>query len=213
MIFGLLAGMALAVSPAHATLTVPAAKTLDLRNTGAVTIAVGVRRRSAPWLQIRPSLVVLRPGSHRLLTVRARADTRARAGDHEFVVLLLAKPAGVKGIAVRMRVGVRLRVRVPGRLVRRIVLHGLRTRRTHTGHVLLVSLANAGNVTEPLHGRLSVTLVRRGRLVSRLRYVGTRELFPDTRSVVPLPYAGRARGVVNAVVSVGSARRRYRLRL
>lgn len=212
MISALLGGIALTVSPAHAVLTTPASRTIDVRNTGTATVAVAVKSPPTQLLQIRPSRVALRPGSHRILTVRARASARARAGDHELLVLLLAQPLERSGLAVRMRVGVRLRVRVPGRLVRQLTLLGLRVRH-QPRRLLLVSLANAGNVTEPLHGRVTVTLVRRGRVLSRLRYAGRRELAPGTRTAVPLRYRGGARGRLSGVVRVGRVVKVYPLRL
>ncbi len=213
MIAALLGGIALTVSPAHAVLTTPASRTIDVRNTGTASVDVAVRSPPSELLQVRPRQIKLRPGSHRLLTVRARALAQARAGDHDLLVVLLARPLQRAGVAVRMRVGVRLRVRVPGRLVRHLVVLGLRVRRKARPRLLLVSLANAGNVTEPLHGRVTIRLARRGRVISRLRYVGPRELSPGSRIVVPLPYRGGARGVVSGVVRVGPVEKRYRLRL
>ena len=95
----------------------------------------------------------------------------------------------------------------------------VRVRRHGSTRDLLVSVANGGNVTEQLGTRLTVTLVRSGRLLSRLRLRGSHELFPGSGAVFPLRYAGQARGVVTAVVRVrlgGQLRlieRRYRLRL
>jgi hypothetical protein len=213
LILAALTGIALAVGPARATLIAPAAKALDVSNTGTAGIVVGVEKAPPPWLQIRPRRLVLAPGSHRRLTIRARADARARPGDHELLLSLLARPLRRERITVRMRVAVRLRVRMPGRLERRIVVRGIHARKTGRGRRLLVALVNAGNVTEPLRGRVTVTLLRRGRLLSRLRYSGSRELFPGARAVVALPYRGRERGSVDAVVRTGTVERRYRLRL
>jgi hypothetical protein len=79
---------------------------------------------------------------------------------------------------------------------------------------LLVSLANRGNVAEQLRGHVTVTLVRGGRLLSRLRPRTNRELPPGARTTLALPYAGGARGLVIAIVTVRpGAQRRYRLRL
>jgi hypothetical protein len=213
LILAALTGISLAVGPARATLIAPAAKALDVSNTGTAGIVVGVENARTPWLQIRPRRLVLAPGSHRRLTVRARTDTRAGPGDHELMLMLVARPLQHARITVRLRVGVRLRVRMPGRLERHIVVRGVRARKTGHGRVLLVALANAGNVTEPLRGRLTVTLLRHGRLLSRLRYSGSREVFPGARAVVSLPYRGGVRGAVDAVVRAGRVQRRYRLRL
>jgi hypothetical protein len=213
VIAALLGGLALTVSPAHAVLTAPASRTIDVRNTGAATVEVAVKSPPTQLLRVRPTRIALRPGSHRLLTARVRASARARAGDHELLVVLLAQPLERSGVAVRMRIGVRLRVRVPGRLVRHIALLGLHVRRHPRPRLLLVSVANAGNVTEPLRGRVTITLVRRGRVISRLRYVGSRELAPGSRVVIPLRYRGGAHGRLNALVRVGQVVRAYALRL
>jgi hypothetical protein len=212
VIAALLGGIALTVSPARAVMTTPAARTIDVLNTGTANVGIAVKGPSSRLLEIRPHRLTLPPGSHRLLTVRARAFARARAGDHELLVLLLARPLERAGVAVQMRVGVRLRVRVPGRLVRHLVVLGVGVRGARP-RLLLVALANGGNVTEPLRGRLTVMLVRRGRVISRLRYTGRRELFPGSHAVVSLPYRGGARGMVDGVVRIGSVQRRYRLRL
>ncbi|HWJ32848.1 MAG TPA: hypothetical protein VNR59_10950, partial [Gaiellaceae bacterium] len=136
-----------------------------------------------------------------------------RPGDHELLVLLLARPPEASRIAVRMRVGVRIRVRLPGQLVRRVAVRGIRVRRTRAGRVLLVSLWNAGNVTEQLRGQVRVTLMRGRRMLSRLHYRRMREVSPGARAVVVLRYAGRAHGLVTAIVTVRGRERRYRLRL
>jgi hypothetical protein len=213
VIAALLGGIALAVSPTHAVMAAPSSRTIDVRNAGTASVDVRVKSPPSTLLEIRPRRATLRAGSHRLLTVRARASARARAGDHELLVLVLAQPLEHSGVAVRMRVGVRLRVRVPGRLVRHIVMLGLRVRGKTRPRLLVVSLANAGNVTEPLRGRVTISLVRRGRLLSRLRYMGRRELSPGARIVLPLPYRGSARGMLTGVVRVGPVAKTYRLRL
>jgi hypothetical protein len=128
-------------------------------------------------------------------------------------VLVVARPVGAARIAVRMRLGVRLRVRVPGRLVRLLAVHGVHIGRRHGRRLVLVSLANEGNVTEQLRGRVTLTLIRRGRLVSRLRYRSRRELAPGSSVVIRLPYAGKAHGAAVALVRAGPRTFRYRLRL
>ena len=207
---GIAAGIALAVSPAHASLAAPASRAFEVRNAGTQPVVVDVKP-SARWLLIRPRQLRIAPGAHTEVTARARAAASTRAGDHELVVLLLARSQQPSRVPVRIRLGVRLRVRVPGRLVHRLVPRGVRVRgRPRT---LLVSVANAGNVTEQLRGRVAVTLLRGGRALSRLRYGAARELFPGAATVLQLPYRGGVRGRVIAVVRTGAVTRRYRLRL
>jgi len=206
------AALTLAVSPARTTLRAPASRTIQVSNLGSDQVAVGVTwrplgNRAAPhgWLSIAPGRLVLRRGARGFVTVRAGAG--ASPGDHDLLVLVTGRAANSDRVAVQLRAGVRVRVRAPGRLVHRLRVDGVRARK----RALLVSVANRGNVTEQLRGRVRVTLVAHDRVISRLRSRRFRELYPSTRAVVVLPYAGRAHGVVTAVVRVASFERRYRL--
>jgi hypothetical protein len=216
--------VALTVSPARAVLRAPTSRTLQLVNGGTGHVAVDVAWKSlgphiAPsrWLSIAPRHFVLRSGARAILTVRAGPG--ASPGDHELLVLVTGRPVDRSRVAVQLRVGVRLRIRAPGRLVHKLAVEGLRTGRFKGKRTLLVSVANYGNVTEQLRGRLTVTLLAHGRIISRMRLGRSHELGPATRAVVVLPYSGGARGVVTAVVRVrlGShlrpLERRYRLSL
>jgi hypothetical protein len=215
----------LSVSPARVALVAPAAKAIEVRNVGAQRVVVDVARKSldgrgeTELLGVRPTHLVLHPGSSRVLTLRAGAARGAGPGDHRLRLLFVARPVGGGRIAVRVRLGVGVRIRVPGRTIRRLVVRGLRVRRHGGARFLLVCVANAGNLTEQLRGQLTLTLIRGGRFVSRLRLRTAREVFPGTHTVVLLRYVGRVRGVVTAVVQLrrGSRElpleRRYRIRL
>jgi hypothetical protein len=218
--------VALSVSPARMALVAPASRTIEVRNVGSERAVVAVAPRSLDrlaatkdWLRVRPKRFVAPARSRTAVTLRVGANGLASPGDHRLLVLVVARPLSRTRLAVRVRLGVGIRVRVPGRIVRRLAVHGLRVRHHGEARDLLVSVANRGNVTEQLGGRVTVTLVRSGRLVSRLRLGGPRELFPGARTVFAMRYTGRIRGVVTAVVRVrfdGRLRpvaRRYRLRL
>jgi hypothetical protein len=209
--------VALSVSPARVALVAPASRTVELRNNGSERVVVDMSRKSVdrrgpkPWLAIRPARVVLRAGSSMKVTLRAGLRS-AMPGDHQMLLLLVGRSLERRGVAVQLRLGVPVRVRMPGRIFRRLDIRGLRIRRQKHARDLLVSLVNRGNVTEQLRGQLSVTLIRDGRVVSRLR-TRLRELFPGVRTIVPLRYTGRLRGRVTAVVKVRGQERRYHLRL
>jgi hypothetical protein len=217
--------LALTVSPARLTLVAPASRVIVLRNAGAQRVVVGVRRRSlgaaasSSWLSIRPTQVVLSAGATAVLTVRARRTSKATPGDHQLRLLFSAQVVGGGRVTVRLRLGVGLRIRVRGRIVRLVEIRGLRVRKRSSGRGLLVTVANRGNVTEQLQGRVSVRLFDGGRLVSRLRLRGLRELFPGSRAVIAMRYAGHKRGLVTAIVTVDLGRgvrrveRRFHLRL
>jgi hypothetical protein len=216
--------VALNASPARAVLLAPAARTVQVMNVGSEPVVVNVAWKSLErrggangWLTIAPRRLVLPRRGRAILTVRAA--TGASPGDHEGLVLLTGGPVSRAGVAVQLRLGVRLRIRAPGRLVHRIALTGLRVRRAKRRRALLVSITNHGNVTEQLRGRIIVTLVAHDRVLSRLRLGRFRELYPGTRAAIPLPYAGRAHGLVTAIVSLQVPartrllQRRYRLLL
>jgi len=218
--------VALSVSPARVAFVAPASRTIALRNVGTERVVVDVAPKSLDrpaaakrWLRVRPARLVLRASSQALVTLRAGTNRLARPGDHQLRVLLVARPAGGGRIGVRIRLAVGVRVRMPGRTIRSVALRGVRVRRHGPTRDLLVSVANRGNITEQLGGRLTVTLTRAGRVVSRLRLRRPRELFPGAQAAVPMRYVGLLRGPVTALVTVRpggrlrAVERRYRIRL
>jgi hypothetical protein len=177
----------------------PAGFALDLRGRPRV-----VQVRGRPLLEVRPRRLELPPRQTAVLTVSAASLRTTPPGDHAALVLLTTRPLAGNGIAVRMRLGVVVIVRVPGVLVHRVDVRAVRVRRRG---VLYLSVANRGNASERIApGRLRVTLVRRGRVLARLRTV-PRELLPGTRGVVELRYPGRIRGRVAARVELTLGRR------
>jgi hypothetical protein len=214
----LAAALTLSVSPARIAFVAPASRTIDVRNTGSERVQVTVGRKALDgrgakdWLTVRPARLLLRGGAEARVTVRAASHVPA-PGDHGLLLLLVAQPLEGKGVAVRLRLGVPVRVRVPGLIVHRLRIRGLAVRKHKRSRDLLVSLANVGNVTEQLRGQVTVTIMRRGRVLSRLRPPRARELFPGRRTLLTLRYAGGIRGPVTAVVKTRDRQRRYRLRL
>jgi hypothetical protein len=172
---------------------------LDLRGRPRIAGALDAAR----WVTVRPHRLVLgRTGA--TVVVRAAPRARASAGDHEALVLLTASTRSPAGILVRMRVGVLVEVRVPGRLVRRLVVTGLRVQRVGQGRTLLLALLNRGNVTERIRpGGLEVVLRRAGRVIARLR-AGPRTVLPHTRAVLELGCRGVRPGLVRAQVGARS---------
>jgi hypothetical protein len=147
-----------------------------------------------------------------------KAPQRAEPGNHPVLALLTTR--ALRGsVNVQLRLGVRITMIVPGRIVRHLTLGGLRVRRRRDARLLFVSVANRGNVTVQLRGRVNASLVRRGQQVARLSPPARRALLPGARTVLALRYRGRMRGLVSAVVQIrlGSGlrvvERRYRIRL
>jgi hypothetical protein len=220
--------VALSASPARVAVVGPAARAIVLRNVGAEPVVVdaarapldprSARRRATTWIRLAPKRLALGPGASGILTMRVTPPAHARPGDHHALVLLTTRPLRGARVAVRMRLGVVVQVRVPGPIARRLELRGLRVLRHRGSRVLVVSVANRGNVTEELRGRVAVLLVRGTRVVARLR-CRVRNLLPGTRGKAVARYGGRVRGLIVAVVEVrrGSdlptLRRMYRIRL
>ena len=230
--------IALSASPARLTLFGSGRATIQLRNTGSRPVVVDVARagfsldlRGRPrivprggvraadsWLTVRPGRLALAPGARTSLTVAARLPRRVEPGDHDALVLLTTRPRQAAGVAVRMRVGVLVVVRAPGRILRRLELRELRVRAVGGTRMLELLIVNRGNVTETLQRSLVTMTLRRGsRVHARLR-PETRQLRPGTKGVLQFTYRGRLRGWVTgeATISLESGsvtRRSYRIRM
>src|SRR5581483_4359423 len=98
---------------------------LSLRGRPRIARARGARS-AAPWLKLRPSRFVLPAHTSATVVVSARIPRRAEPGDHDALVLLTTRPRAGARVAVRMRLGVLVVVRAPGRIVRRLELGRLR---------------------------------------------------------------------------------------
>jgi hypothetical protein len=183
--------------------------TLDRRGSP----VVAPRGDASSWLTVRPRVVTTGQSGATFLVV-AHRPAHARPGDHTAILLVTAFVSGRAGIAVGIRVGVAVTVRIPGRKLRRVVVVAAHGR----GRLVSLTVANRGDVIEPVGGAsLTVELVRHGRTVARLRGVG-RALLPRTRAVLTFRARRRVRGVVVARVTLaqpGSAVqvRRFPLRL
>ena len=215
---------AISVTPAQIALAPPGTSRITVRNDGAEQVVVDVMRRSvepsttaSAWLEVAPARLALRPGASAPLTVRVRRPDRAEPGAHQALVVLTTRALRSGHVNVRMRLGVRIRMRVPGRVVRHIAFGSLRVHRARNVWRMRVSIANRGNVTVWLGKRVRASLVRRGREVARLTAVARRALRPGARTLLTLRYGGRARGSLTAIVrirlDVAVFERRYRLRL
>jgi hypothetical protein len=214
--------VALSVSPARLALAAPGSRRINVRNDGTEQVVVDILRRTVAtrWLQISPERLLLGPGRSAVLTLRAKAGPDAEPGDHQVLVLLTTRPQHGSRVALRLRLGVRVSVRMPGQIVRRLALGGVRVHRAARGlRFILVPVVNRGNVTVPLRGHVTASLFRRGGRVARLRLTARPALAPGARTLLALRYAGRVRGPVVAVVRIRMSpgvrlvERRYRLRL
>jgi len=213
--------LALTATPAHLALVGSGRTTMRVANPGVRPVVVDVARagfaldrrgrpRIAPrddvraaasWISVSPARFVLPAGAKRVLTVVSRLPRRTEPGDHDALVLLTTRPQRGMGVAVRVRIGVVVVVRAPGRIVRRLVLGSLRVRRLARARLLEVVLVNRGNVTETLRrGSVRVSLTR-GRMRMTLRS-GARQLRPRTSGVVAIPIRRGVGGTVSARVEV-----------
>jgi hypothetical protein len=207
-------------NPGTSALVVEAARAgfeLDLRGRPRIVPHSGARS-ATPWLALRPGRFVLAAGASRTVTVSARVPSRVEPGDHDALVLLTTHPRRSAAVSARLRVGVVVVVRAPGRVVRRMVLRGVVVRHAHGVRSLEVLVSNLGNVTESLErGRVHVVLVR-GRAQTILR-ADARDLRPRTSGVVTVRYGGRARGWTTASVEITATdggpvvRRSFRVKL
>ena len=189
-----LAVVALSVSPAHVTLDAGGKTSIHVTASAGLVLRASIaglsldgggrprivpRRDAGAWLTVRPRTVAV-VGRGASFVIASRRPSHAQPGDHTAIVLLTAQARGRKGVAVGMRIGLVVTVRVDGRLLRRVEVVSLRARHS----LIVVTIANRGNVIEPVGGaHLQVLLWRAGRIVSRLQG-GPRMLLPRTRAVV-----------------------------
>ena len=173
---------------------------LDLRGQPRI-VSRGGARAATSWLTVRPARLALPPGATRSLTVSSRLPARVEPGDHDALVVLTTRPRRSAGVAVRMRVGIVVVVRAPGRIVRRLDVPRLAVRRMRGARTLELYVVNHGNITERLGpGRVRVAL-RRGRASEVLR-AEPRELRPRSSGVVQFVYHGRLEGWVSATATI-----------
>ncbi len=211
--------LGLAVTPARVALAGTGKASVRITNPGLGAVVVDVARAGFSLdLRGRPHVVAragppgcdnlahrpagaFRPAGRRYewLTVASRLPRRVEPGDHDALVLLTTRPRRSAGVAVRMRIGVVVVVRAPGRVVRSVAIRGLRVRHAGRARTLELVLANRGNVTETIDAaRVRLVLVRKGAR-SSVR-AETRELRPRTNGVVQFRYRGRLAGWVTARV-------------
>ncbi len=144
----------------------------------------------------------------------------ARPGDHALVVLLTTRLPTGRALLAHLRIGVVVDLRVPGPVVRRLAVGGLRVERHRRDVRFELSVANRGNLDEWLaRRRLELSLVGHGRILARL-HGEPRRLLARTRGLVEARYTGRIRGPVKVVVAlvgprpgVNVLRRTFRIRL
>ena len=190
---------------------------LDLRGRPRVVARAAESRSAAAWLAFRPRTLEIRPGTSRTVSIASRVPTRAEPGDHDALVLFTTRRRVREGLSVRVRMGVVVVVRAPGRVVRRLVLGGMRAKGVRRGRFLELAVTNGGNVTESfVRGSTVVSVERGGRRLARL-IADARSLRPGTRGVLRFPVRRRLIGRVVARVDLasdaGRIQRVYRLRL
>lgn len=228
--------VALVAAPAHVLLPGAESRLVRLSNPGRSTVVVEARAsgyaldargrpRIAPgapraWFAVTPARVAVAGGGGASLHVSARVPHRARPGDHTALLLLTTRPLRRAGVPTRIRLGVVVVVRAPGRIVHRLAVVAAGLRRVRAARVVEVRLANLGNVDEWVGSRrLSVSFRRNGRALAAV-HPGARSFLARSSGVVTARLPGSLRGTVVAVVSlarprpgVALVRRRYRLRL
>lgn len=202
--------LSLVAEPARVQLDGPGSQAIQVTNRGSSAVVLDVQRagfaldlrgeprivaaRRAAWLSVRPRRVAIAAGDAATVTVRAVVPRGSRPGDHASLLLLASRPLAKGAVAVRVRLGVVVVLRVPGKVVHRLRVLGMRAR----GRVLTVRLANRGNVAELLKGgRVVMTLWRRGRLLATLA-ARPRELLPGATGLLEFRYRGRVHGPVVA---------------
>lgn len=222
MIAAHVAAIALTVSPARIDLTAGGTQVVRVTNAGSAPAVLDVTRagfaltlRGQPrivksksvWLSFTPQRLIVGARSSATLTVKARS-LRLSPGDHPGLLLLTQHPVVRGGLLVRTRIGVVVSLRVPGRVVHRLLVNDVRI----VGQNVRVTLANRGNVTELFSPKqVTVTLWRGRRLLARF-HPANRELLPGANGLLQFRYGEKVRGPVTAQVEILSAGGRKLLR-
>jgi hypothetical protein len=231
--------VALTTAPARVVLIGTARAVVRVTNSGAQPVAVDVSRAgfalslrgrprivrtragrsAASWLKLEPAHFALPARTSVSLLVAAALPPNAQPGDHDALVLLTTRPRAGARLAVRVRLGVRVIIRAPGAIRRRLELRGLSVLRRGPTRALELDVVNRGNMTESLAGvRAAVFSTRTGRRVAML-VAPRRELRPRTRGIVEFRLRRHVRGAAAAQVTVPAAsgrsavRRTYRITL
>jgi hypothetical protein len=221
----------LSASPAHLVLTPGTRRLVHLEAAGTRRLAVDARVAGfALDVKGRPrivpadgarSLLSLAPrslvvgGRGATLAVAVPRSARASVGDHAAIVLLTAAAPGARGVLVRMRIGLVVSVRIPGRLVHRVLVRGARVVGRGARRRIELVVLNRGNVIEHVDRRsLRVVLVAHGRSVAVL-HAERRDLLPRSSGIVTVPCRTGAHGAVVARVELHRATHalRFHLRL
>jgi hypothetical protein len=222
----------LAASPAHLVLTPGTRRLVHLEAAGTRRLVVDARVagfaldvRGRPrivavdgnrsLLSLTPSSLVV--GKHgAALEVGVPRSARARVGDHAAIVLLTASAPGARGVLVRMRIGLFVSVRIPGKLVHRLLVRSARMAGQGRRRRIELVLVNHGNVIEHLdRAALRVVMLAHGRTLAVL-HAAQRDLLPRSSGIVTVPCRLRARGTVVARVVLSRPPRavaRFHLRL
>jgi hypothetical protein len=203
------APVSLIASPAHLAIRGSGAAVVGVTNSGSQPAVLDAARggfaldlrgrprvlaRRVSWLSVRPARLTIAPGATASVAVSARVPRGAEPGDHSELVLLTTRPLAGAGLAVRMRLGVVVVVRAPGKVVRRLAVVRVHARRRR----LELLVANRGNVTERVSRPCVRVTIRRGaRVLARLHPL-ERDLLPHTAGIVEVPYRRPARGRVSA---------------
>jgi hypothetical protein len=223
--------VALVAAPAHLMLDGSARAAVRVANSGTKPVVVDVTRAgfalnqrgrplivrnararsAAPWLTFRPPRFALAPAASVSLLVTSKLPRRAEPGDHDALVLLSTRPLVRARVAVRLRMGVVVVVRAPGKVVRRLELRALRVARRGRKRALELVVANRGNVTESLvRARAVVSLARSGRHVATV-VARNREVRPRTSGIVDFLLSRSPHGWMRARIVVPATRGRARL--
>lgn len=212
--------ISLVASPAYVSLTGAGREVVTVTSSGRQPVVVEVARAGyaldlrgrprvgrlrASWISVRPRRARIVPGGRARFVVASSPPRRAEPGDHSELVLLVTRPLRTAALAVRMRLGVVVVVRVRGRIIRRLTPLSLRVRPRGRARRLELLLRNAGNVTEAVDtGCLTLGLRRRAAPPAHLRPVA-RTLLPHTRGIAEFRYPRRWHG--RAVVRIERRRR------
>jgi hypothetical protein len=214
----------LAAAPARVLLPAGGTRTVRVLNPGRANIVVEARPagyaldvrgrprivadRAGAWRVAEPLQVAVPPRGSAELRIAARVPRGVRPGDHAALLLLTTRPVAGGGVPARIRIGVVVVVRVPGRIVHRVAIVGVALRRSGGARVLEIRAANRGNVDEWVGARrVVVVLQAAGRRGVRARlHPGARRFLARSSGLLLVRVPATVRGRVRVVVALARPR-------
>lgn len=180
-------------------------------------ISVDPKKRPAlsarSWLAVSPGRLTLPAGGVADVSVVTHPPTNAAPGDHYALVLLTTVPPNGVQVGVRTRIGVSVIDTVAGAVAMTPKVAHAAAVKIGKRHLLQLRIVNRSAFVQRLTRGMVTLDIRRG--AKRLAHLvaPARVLLPHSTALVSVPYPKAIHGTFTVTTKIGTATRRFRLRL